>query len=118
MDIVFAKHNKSDYKEYCFEVPVEIKKQLKKDMMIFVGTRFGKQIAYTTTRVVSGAGAIDVAIKNGANTPLQRVISFVPLECEKMIEEQVKNNLVREFETALHKVAYNDDPILDPDIPF
>jgi hypothetical protein len=121
MDIIFAKHHRNEFKEYCFEVPVEIKKQLKKDMMIFVNTKYGKQVAYTTTRVISGSGAVDVATKNGATYPLQRVISFVPLECEKMLGNDIKDTVVDKIEHALCEIRFSSNvvsPYEDYDLPF
>jgi len=118
MDIIFAKHHKNDFKEYCFEVPVEIKKQLKKDMMIFVNTKLGKQIAYTTTRVISGSGAIDVATKNGATYPLQKVISFVPLECEKMIDNDIRDQVLNKVQIALYNIRFNQNEDTYDDLPF
>ena len=118
MDIIFAKHSRGNVKEYCFEVPVEIKKQIKKDMMIFVNTRVGKQVAYTTTRVISGAGAMDIATKNGATYPLQRVISFVPLECEKALEASIKNIFLDKIEHALYKIRYDENCESEDDLSF
>lgn len=120
MDMVFAKHTRNSLKEYCFEVPVEVKKQLKKDMMIFVETKFGKEIAYTTTRVISGSGAIDVALKNGATYPLKRVISFVPVECNQKLFDIFKEEVVQKIYKSVSDFTRELESLscLEDDLPF
>ena len=75
MNIVLVRHGKS--KEYCFEVPDVLIPFIKKDMVVLVDTRRGIDIATTTTGVITGEGARDIAESRGAYFPLRSVISFL-----------------------------------------
>lgn len=88
MNVVFVKHGGS--KEYCFEVPEFFTTYIKKDMIVLVDTVRGLDIGTTTTNVISGDGAQDIAEKNGAYFPLKKVVSFV----DANIFNAVKNKIV------------------------
>ena len=88
MNVVFVRHG--DSKEYCFEVPDCLATYIKKDMTVLVNTIHGLDTGTTTTNVVSGDGARDIAEKNGAYFPLKKVVSFV----DDHIFNVVKNDII------------------------
>jgi hypothetical protein len=76
MNIIFAKHDGSP-KTYAFEVPDCMTAYVHKGMDILVDTLHGPAMATTTTGVISGEGALDVALQSGAYEPIKPVLSFM-----------------------------------------
>jgi hypothetical protein len=91
MNIVFVKHGCS--KEYCFSVPDELVPYVKKNMTVLVKTQRGLDTGTTTTDVISGDGAVDVATRNGAYFPLKPVISFINEKLFETIRNEIANRL-------------------------
>jgi hypothetical protein len=75
MNIVLVKHNNS-HKEFAFYVPDELIPFVKKGQGVLCSTMHGLAYATTTTGVISGNGAYDVAIANGAYIPLKPIVAF------------------------------------------
>ena len=75
MNIVLVKHNDSP-KEFTFYVPDELIPFVKKGQGMLCSTIHGLAYATTTTGVISGDGAYDVAIANGAYIPLKPIVAF------------------------------------------
>lgn len=87
MNIVFAKHGNS--KPFCFVVPDTMVRYIQKDMDVCVDTMHGATMAKTTTGVISGDGAMDIARQSGAYFPLKAVISFLNLEMKRCVQNEV-----------------------------
>lgn len=74
MNIVFVKHGTS--REFAFRVPDEMATYIKKDQGVLCDTIRGLDYGTTTTGVINGDGALDIAIKNGAYLPLKSIIGI------------------------------------------
>lgn len=97
MNIVFVRHGAS--KEYCFEVPSELVPYIVRGMMVLVETQRGLDIGTTTTGVISGDGARDVADNKGAYFPLKSVVSFL----DNRFRDVIKNEIVSVLHTTYCK---------------
>lgn len=75
MNIVMVKHNNSP-KEFAFYVPDELVPYVKKGQGVLCQTMHGLAYGTTMTGVISGDGAYDVAIANGAYIPLKPIVAF------------------------------------------
>lgn len=74
MNIVLVKHG--DSKQYAFYVPDELIPFVKKDQGVLCQTMRGLAYGTTTTGVITGDGAKDIAIANGAYIPLKPIVAF------------------------------------------
>jgi hypothetical protein len=61
-------------KRYAFEVPMELSAYVKKGNTVVCNTSKGVDIGITTTGVIYGPGAADIAEMNGAEFPLSTII--------------------------------------------
>ena len=77
MNIIFARHD-DDARQFAFEVSRDQVPYIKKGDILLVDTMLGQTKATATTGVISGEGAVDISLKNGAYLPLKKVITFVP----------------------------------------
>lgn len=109
MNIIFAKHD-GCHDEYCFKVPDNLATHISKGDILLVNTRRGIDIATASTNIVSGDGAVDVAIKNGAYLPLKTVISFANA---KMIDCITRKN----YNEIISKI-WSNMPRIDENLPF
>lgn len=96
MNIVFAKHS-NQAKVFCFSVPDCMVPHIANGTDVLVDTARGKSMATTTTGVISGAGAVDLARQNGATEPLRSVLSFV----DPMIRAHVNADALKLIQQAL-----------------
>lgn len=74
MNIIFVKHGTS--REFAFRVPNELAPYIKKGQGVLCNTMRGLDYGTTTTGVISGDGALDIALKNGAYLPLKPIVGF------------------------------------------
>lgn len=88
MNIVFVKHGKKN-KRYAFEVPDFLVSRITKGMELLVETKNGLQIGTAVSGVISGDGALDVAWENGAHAPLAPVVSIIPREVVRHVQERM-----------------------------
>lgn len=88
MNIVFVKHGKKN-KRYAFEVPDFLVSRITKGMELLVETKNGLQIGTAVSGVISGDGALDVARENGARVPLAPVVSIIPREVVRHVQERM-----------------------------
>jgi hypothetical protein len=84
MDIIFGKHDGCN-QEYCWTVPKQFINDVSKGCIMLVDTIHGKQIARATTDVISGKGAEDIALRQGAYHPIKSVIGVVTAEMREYI---------------------------------
>ena len=96
MNIIFVNHYTG--KDYCFEVPEPLLPYLKKGMTVLVETKKGVTTGITTTDIISGDGARDIAVKAGAYFPLAKVISFLNGVLMQVAKNQIINVINEEFE--------------------
>lgn len=75
MNIVLVKHSESP-KQYAFYVPDELIPFVKKGQGVLCQTMRGLAYGETTTGVISGDGAKDIAIAHGAYIPLKPIVAF------------------------------------------
>lgn len=75
MNIVLVKHNDQP-KQFAFYVPDELISFVKKDQGVLCQTMRGLAYGTTTTGVITGDGAKDIAIANGAYIPLKPIVAF------------------------------------------
>ena len=75
MNIVLVKHNDHP-KQFAFYVPDELIPFVKKDQGVLCQTMRGLAYGTTTTGVITGDGAKDIAIANGAYIPLKPIVAF------------------------------------------
>lgn len=75
MNIVLVKHNDQP-KQFAFYVPDELIPFVKKDQGVLCQTMRGLAYGTTTTGVISGDGARDVALAHGAYIPLKPIVGF------------------------------------------
>ena len=75
MNIVLVKHNDQP-KQFAFYVPDELIPFVKKDQGVLCQTMRGLAYGTTTTGVITGDGAKDIAIANGAYIPLKPIVAF------------------------------------------
>lgn len=94
MNIVIVKHNNSP-KEFAFYVPDELVPYVKKGQGVLCQTMHGLAYATTTTGVISGDGAYDVAIANGAYIPLKPIVGFE--HCAFANAPRLRKAVTREF---------------------
>lgn len=94
MNIVFVKHSNSP-KEFAFYVPDELIPFVKKGQGVLCSTMYGLAYATTTTGVISGDGAYDVAIANGAYIPLKPIVGFE--HCAFANAASIRQAVTREF---------------------
>lgn len=94
MNIVFAKHGNS--KPFCFSVPDCMVQYIQKDMDVYVDTMHGPTMAKTTTGVISGAGAEDIAVQSGAYIPLKPVLSFLNLDMKHYVQNEIIQSIRRQ----------------------
>ena len=92
MNIVFVKHGKKN-KRYAFEVPDFLVSRVTKGMELLVDTKKGLQIGTAVSGVISGDGALDVARENGARVPLAPVVSIIPREVVRHVQEQMLTDI-------------------------
>lgn len=107
MNIIFAKHDGSP-KPYAFSVPDSIKAYIEKGMEVLVETMHGTQMAQTTTGVICGDGALDVAKQNGAYEPLKPVISFVTPGMYTAMRAKIVKQIVASIEPNLPNAPADD----------
>lgn len=91
MNIVFVKYDKP--KEYCFVVPEELVPYIKKGMKVLTETMYGLDVGTTTTGVITGEGARDLAINSGAYFPLKPVVSFLDDLLADVVRKEVKDKI-------------------------
>lgn len=77
MNIVFVKLDLCDGKEYCFEVPDCMRDMIFGGTRVLCNTARGQQTGVVTVPIMSGAGAEEMAVRNGATFPLQQVVGVV-----------------------------------------
>ncbi len=94
MNIVFVKHDTAA--EFAFKVPDEMAEYIHKGQTVFVKTMRGLCEATTTTNVISGDGAIDIAMKNGAYQPLKPVVGFIPESYRQKADEAIRQEAMVE----------------------
>lgn len=75
MNIVLVKHNNNP-KEFAFYVPEELLPYIKKGSGVLCKTTHGLTYGTTTTGVISGDGARDVALAHGAYIPLKPIVGI------------------------------------------
>lgn len=75
MNVVLVKHNDQP-KQFAFYVPDELIPFVKKDQGVLCQTMRGLAYGTTTTGVITGDGAKDIAIANGAYIPLKPIVAF------------------------------------------
>ena len=75
MNIVLVKHNNNP-KEFAFYVPEELLPYVKKGSGVLCKTTHGLTYGTATTGVITGDGAKDIAIANGAYIPLKPIVAF------------------------------------------
>lgn len=88
MNIVFVKHGKKN-KRYAFDVPDFLAPRVTKGMELLVEAKNGLQIGMAVSGVISGDGALDVARENGAHIPLASVVSIIPREVVRHVQERM-----------------------------
>lgn len=91
MNVVFVKHGCS--KEYCFEVPDRLVPYIQKGTTVLVETMRGLDTGTTTTGVITGDGARDIAENNGAYFPLKPVISFLDDRFRAIVKNEIIGTL-------------------------
>lgn len=111
MNIIFAKHDCCE-KDFCFEVPSEMVKYISKGDILFVDTVRGHDIATAVSGVISGDGAIDIALKSGAYEPIKKVISFVNKQMGQYIANRTSNQIIEIIRANTIK------SVIDPELPF
>lgn len=116
MDIVFVKHGTS--KEYCFYVPKELVTYVKKGIPVLVETKGGLDMGETTTDVVSGDGAVDIAMRNGAYFPLKPIISVVNDNVKEYIENRYLNYIRGKLYTRIPVLIDNEILAASGQLPF
>lgn len=75
MNIIMVRHNNQP-KEFAFYVPDELVPHIKRGQGVLCQTMRGLAYGKTTTGVISGDGARDVAIAHGAYFPMRPIVSF------------------------------------------
>lgn len=93
MNIIFVKHDCCE-KEFCFEVPENMAKEISKGDILLVNTMKGVDIATAITGVVSGDGVLDVATNKGAYLPLKSVISFANIQMINYISRKNSREII------------------------
>ena len=88
MHIVFVKHGKKN-RRYAFEVPDFLASRVTKGMELLVETKKGLQIGTAVSGVISGDGSLDVARENGARVLLAPVVSIIPREVVRHVQERM-----------------------------
>lgn len=104
MNIVLVKHNDQP-KQFAFYVPDELIPFVKKDQGVLCQTMRGLAYGTTTTGVITGDGAKDIAIANGAYIPLKPIVGIDhPALAEgPNISGAVKKQILDKLATALEK---------------
>ena len=74
MNNVLVKHN--DSKPFAFYVPDEMLGLIKKGQGVLCKTIRGLTYGETITGVISGDGAMDIALSHGAYIPLKPIVGF------------------------------------------
>jgi hypothetical protein len=96
-----VKHNDQP-KEFAFYVPDELVPYIKKGQGVLCQTMRGLAYGTTTTGVISGDGARDVAIAHGAYIPLKPIVAFEHPELANA--DGIRKAVTREFmrQVAVH----------------
>ena len=103
MNIVFVKHGKKN-KRYAFEVPDFLASRVTKGMELLLETKKGLQIGTAVSGVISGDGALDVALENGAHAPLAPVVSIIPREVVRHVQER----MLADIDAMIHAQDFCD----------
>lgn len=108
MNIVMVRHNNQP-KEFAFYVPDELVPHIKRGQGVLCQTMRGLAYGTTTTGVISGDGAYDVAIANGAYFPMRPIVSFehAGLANADSIRAAVTHEIMRKITGAYAAVGYN-----------
>lgn len=102
MNIIFARHDGCQ-KDFCWQVPDNLKDYISKGDILLVNTMRGLDIATATTGVVSGDGAMDIASSSGAYFPLKSVVSFVNKDLKRYIANQIKMKVAQSVNAVLNE---------------
>jgi hypothetical protein len=105
MNIVMAQH-RNNPRTFCFEVPETLCNQIGKGALIIVDTAKGPSVAKTTTGVIYGTGALDIAKMNGATEPLRKVMATVDAD----LIAYIKGELFTEIKAALKEAGKPQKP--------
>jgi myo-inositol-hexaphosphate 3-phosphohydrolase len=94
MKIVMVKHT-DDGKEFAFYVPSELAPFIRKGQGVLCSTRHGLAYGTTTTGIIRGDGAKDVAVAHGAYFPMRPIVAF---EHEELANaDTIRKAVTREF---------------------
>ena len=96
MNIVFVKH-KPDGREFAFYVPNELVKHINKGDTVVVETIHGISTGVASTGVVTGEGALDKAINDGAYMPIKPVIGKLYPELRAVIKNELQMMFMEHF---------------------
>lgn len=99
MNIVFVKHDPAG-KEYAFSVPAEMAKHVYKGDTVVVETMRGISTGIATTGVITGEGALDKAVNDGAYVPLKPVIGKLYPELRAIIKRDLQIMFAEYFGVA------------------
>lgn len=113
MNIIFARHDGCQ-KDFCWQVPDNLKDYISKGDILHVETMRGLDIATAATGVISGDGARDIAESKGAYFPLKSVVSFVNKDLEKYILHKDLMYAVKKMNITMSR---REDMLLD-ELPF
>lgn len=108
MNVIFARHDGCQ-KDFCWQVPDNLKNYISKSDILLVDTMGGLDIATAITGVISGDGARDIAENKGAYFPLKSVVSFANDELRRYIARQIKLQLAKSVNSILNEEVCNSE---------
>lgn len=98
MNIVFVKHYSG--KDFAFRVPNELVPHIKKGDTVVVETMRGVTTGICQTGVISGDGALDVALAQGAYLPLKPVIGKSYPELQEVLLNGMRQKVIDLFDIS------------------
>jgi hypothetical protein len=104
MNIVFVNHGIG--KDFAFRVPDELACHIHKGDTVVVETMRGISTGVCRTGIVSGDGALDKAMQDGAYTPLKPVIGKLYPELKAVIMRDMQTAIIEIFTESSDEMPF------------
>jgi hypothetical protein len=104
MNIVYVNHGAG--KDFAFRVPDEMVKHIHKGDIVVCETMYGVKVGICQTGVITGDGALDKAISDGAYQPLKPIIGKLYPELKPVIVEDIRRLIMKGLAESNDKMPF------------